>query len=117
MFLLDHPRRVDEIDAIPQQRQDPPDARRNDRRKPHQEPCPPRPAGQATCDDPVLQQNPAGDPEQRRHPGPQQKRGERDPLVVGAGRGEPPGEVAFRLGVGLAVVAPRADGKRLRGWV
>ena len=117
MFLLDHPRRVDEIDAIPQQRQDPPDARRNDRRKPHQEPCPPRPAGQATCDDPVLQQNPAGDPEQRRHPGPQQKRGERDPLVVGAGRGEPPGEVAFRLGVGLAVVAPRADGKRLGGWV
>ena len=45
VFLLDHPRRVDEIHAIPHQRQNPADARRRDRRKPRQQPGPPRQAG------------------------------------------------------------------------
>ena len=117
MLSLDHAGRVDKIHAIPHQRHNPADAGRDDRREPRQQPDPPRPPGQATRHEPVFEHHAARHPDESGHTGPEQKRGEGDPLVVGGGSGEPPCEIAFRLGVGLAVVAPPADGERLCGGV
>ena len=115
VFFLDHPRRVDEIHAIPHQRQNPPAASRHDRREPRQEPRPPRPAGQAARHEPVFERHAACYPDERGHAGAKQERDESDTLVVGTGRGQPPGQIAFRFRVRLAVVCPRADGERLGG--
>jgi hypothetical protein len=45
----------------------------------------------------VFEQHAAGHPDDRGHTCPEQERRERDAFVVGAGRGETFGEIAFRL--------------------
>jgi 3',5'-cyclic AMP phosphodiesterase CpdA len=66
---------------------------------------------------PEFERHAACHPDERGHAGAEHERCESDTLVVGTGRGQPPGQIAFRFGVRLAVVCPRADGERLGGWL
>ena len=117
VFPFDGPRRIDQIHAIAHQRQDPADGRRSERREPHQEPRPSGPPRQAARHEPVFEHHATRHPADRPDTSAEQKGRDGDPLIVGTGRGEPSGEVPFRLGVGLTVIGPRTDGKRLGGWL
>ena len=117
MIPFDHSGRIDEIDAIPRQRQNPANRSGHERQQAEREPSPPRPMGQAAHHHPVLQQDAAGQPGKRSQTGPQQERRQGDPFQVGTGSGKPPGEIPLRLRVGLAVVDPTADDQRLGCWV
>ena len=115
MLPLDHAGRVDQIDAIPHQRQDPADTRGDDRHEGRQQPRPPGPPRQAPRDQPVFEHHAKRHPDQCGQSRPEQKRRDRDPLEVGARGSKTLGEITLRFGVGLAVVAPSADGEGLGG--
>ena len=117
MLPFDRPCRVDQIHPIPHQWQDPANGRRTNGHEPTEEPCPPGPSGQTASHEPVLEHHATRHPDDCSDTDAEQEGRDRDPLVVGTGCGKPSGEIPLRLGVGLAVFGPRADGKRLRRWV
>ena len=106
VFAFDFPRRIDKIDPVPHQGQQPPHRRRHQSNESQAEPHPAGPAGQSPRHQPVFREDPAGQPHASRHGRPEQEGLQRRPLVVGAGCLQPLGEIAIGFGGPVGVLRP-----------
>jgi hypothetical protein len=110
---FNRPRRVDDVDPIPQQRQQPANGRDNRRRGSRGKPGPAAPGGKAPGHEPVFDQHADQKPCQPRHTEAQQEGEQARALVLGAGGGESAGEILIGLRVENSIFAPGPDGERL----